>query len=84
MKEARFPESWGLYCRLPEASVGLGNIWEISISGGKVWRRNFSAGVYSFDSIFWVCIDYVGNGDRTYDEEEPGGSLFLLWQNGTI
>ena len=40
MKEARFPESWGLYCRLPEPQLAL-EYMEISISGGKVWRRIF-------------------------------------------
>ena len=63
--------------------------WALVISGvSRIWLQSmaaeFSAGVYSFDSIFWLCIDHVGNVNRTYDEEEPGGGLFLLWQNGTI
>ena len=68
----RFSGKIGYVLAVAGSAVGLGNIWRFPYLAAK------------YDSIFWVCIDHVGNGDRTYDEEEPGGSLFLLWQNGTI
>lgn len=35
MKEVRFPGNWDLYCRLPGASVGLGNIWRFPYLAAK-------------------------------------------------
>ena len=36
MKEARFPESWGLYCRLPEPQLA----WEI-YGDFHIWRQRW-------------------------------------------
>jgi len=37
MKEARFPESWGLYCRLPEPQLA----WEI-YGDFHIWRQSMA------------------------------------------
>ena len=76
----RFSGKIGYVLAVAGSAVGLGNIWRFPYLAAK-----YGGGIFLLVYILLtVSFDYVGNGDRTYDEEEPGGSLFLLWQNGTI
>ena len=43
--------------------------------GKKVWRRNFSTGVYHFGADLWVYDDYGRDGFGASDEKKSGGGL---------
>lgn len=80
----RFSGKIGYVLAVAGSAVGLGNIWRFPYLaakyGGGIFLLVYILLTVSFGYVLIMSETAIG----TYDEEEPGGSLFLLWQNGTI
>ena len=67
-KRSTFSGKLGFVLSAAGASVGL----------SKVWRRNFSVGVYYTGTDIWIYDDCGRDNDRSYDKEESGRSVSVV------
>ena len=57
---------------------------EISVSGSKIWWRNFPVNLYFTGIDLWIYDDHCRIGTWAYDEKESGGSVSCIWKSRLV
>ena len=75
-EKAGFGSKLGFILAAAGSAVGLGKHLAFSVPGGKIRRRNVSAGLSDFCGHFWLCLNDHRNCHRAAYREKRYTGVF--------